>query len=230
MENLMTDKQSSDQGTLIGALLKAQKEAGHAHAAATNPAFKSRYVPLEDLIDYVNPIFNRHGIWIQQKSHLQEGGICIETIFQGHGGLISSGMVFVRADKQTPQGYGSAMTYARRYSLSLATGVGGDKDDDGNKAQEDSKARPSKPRPPKIVPTPTPDGKYKIRLGQSLIVAGDTPAQFLEMCRQHLAKPDDTNCKAMFKDSTDSIVAAQADSTGETSASFQKLRGMYDDE
>lgn len=221
----------SDQNQLINALIEAQKKAGHAQAAAINPAFSSKYVQLEDLIDYVTPIFNECGIWIQQKSHIQEGGICVETVFQGHGASISSGMVFVRADKQTPQGYGSAMTYARRYSLSLATGVGGDKDDDGNKAQQETKTTRVKTRQvrPAAKKVQAVKGTYQIKLGESLIVASDTPDEFLEMCRTHLAQPNEKQCQDMFADSLFYIESAQKDSVGETSAAFNTLRGLYRD-
>jgi hypothetical protein len=42
--------------------------------------------------------------------------------------------MIVRADKPTAQSFGSAVTYAKRYSLSTALGIGADKDDDANAA------------------------------------------------------------------------------------------------
>ncbi len=47
--------------------------------------------------------------------------------------------MIVRADKPTAQSFGSAVTYAKRYSLSMALGIGADKDDDGNKAEAGAK-------------------------------------------------------------------------------------------
>jgi len=219
----------SDTSGLVKALLEAQKEAGHARAAAINPAFKSKYVPLEDLIDYVNPIFNKHGVWIQQKSHIEDGGICIETVFQGHGSSISSGMVFVVADKKSPQGYGSAMTYARRYSLSLATGVGGDKDDDGNKAQHSWSLQSANASRAVPKPEQSANGRYKIKLGDTLIVSADTSEGFLEMCRQHLSKPEEKSCQDMFRDSLESIKAAHEAAIIDSSVSkaYATLRGLF---
>ena len=82
-----------------------------------------------------------------QKSELSDKGICIETVFYGHGSELSAGKIFVPADKNNAQGFGSAMTYARRYSLVTACGIGAGikveetatveptgADDDGNQA------------------------------------------------------------------------------------------------
>ena len=52
----------------------------------------------------------------------------------GHGASLSTGKMIVRADKATAQAFGSAVTYAKRYSLSMALGIGSDKDDDAEKA------------------------------------------------------------------------------------------------
>ena len=46
---------------------------------------------------------------------------------------MSAGKLHVPAAKQDPQGYGSALTYARRYSLMAACGIAPE-DDDGNAA------------------------------------------------------------------------------------------------
>jgi hypothetical protein len=76
---------------------------------------------------------------IQQLSHECEVGACIETVLYGHGDSLSTGKMIVRADKPTAQAFGSAITYAKRYSLSMALGIGADKDDDANNATTGSK-------------------------------------------------------------------------------------------
>ena len=77
----------------------------------------------------------------RQVSKYTENGICIETIFHGHGAELPTGEIFLPVDKRTAQGFGSALTYARRYSLSLACGVGVD-DDDGNQAEKEVGKKP----------------------------------------------------------------------------------------
>ena len=124
---------------LISALLEVQQEISHAKASATNPHFKSQYVPFEALWDYAKEYLNNKGILIQQMSHECEVGACIETVLHGFGDSLSTGKMIVRADKPTAQSFGSAVTYAKRYSLSMALGIGADKDDDANKAESGSK-------------------------------------------------------------------------------------------
>jgi hypothetical protein len=58
----------------------------------------------------------------------------VETVFLHESGeLIECGILHVPAAKLDPQGYGSALTYARRYSLMAACGIAPE-DDDGNSA------------------------------------------------------------------------------------------------
>ena len=124
---------------LIESLLEVQKKLDHAKAEATNPHFKSQYVKFEDLWDYAKDVLNSHDIMIQQVSHECEVGACIETVLYGHGDSLSTGRMVVRADKPTAQAFGSAVTYAKRYSLSMALGIGADKDDDANNATSGAK-------------------------------------------------------------------------------------------
>jgi hypothetical protein len=124
---------------LIEELLEVQQELSHATADAVNPHFKSQYVKFEDLWDYAKEALNSHSIMIQQLSHECEVGACIETVLYGHGDSLSTGKMIVRADKPTAQAFGSAITYAKRYSLSMALGIGADKDDDANNATTGSK-------------------------------------------------------------------------------------------
>jgi hypothetical protein len=124
---------------LIEELLEVQRELSHATADAVNPHFKSQYVKFEDLWDYAKEALNSHNIMIQQLSHECEVGACIETVLHGHGASMSTGKMIVRADKPTAQAFGSAITYAKRYSLSMALGIGADKDDDANNATSGAK-------------------------------------------------------------------------------------------
>jgi hypothetical protein len=119
---------------LVQELLEVQRELSHATADAVNPHFKSQYVKFEDLWDYAKEALNSHNIMIQQLSHECEVGACIETVLHGHGASMSTGKMIVRADKPTAQAFGSAITYAKRYSLSMALGIGADKDDDAQNA------------------------------------------------------------------------------------------------
>lgn len=145
MENKM---KSTD--TLINALVKAQQEIDHVVQDANNPFFKSDYASLKEVIDSVKKPLNSNGILLQQVSHDCENGVCIETIFHGHGGSLSSGKVSIPATKQDSQAYGSAYSYAKRYSLLMACGVATKKeDDDAEAAMQRSK--------PKVMQKPVED-------------------------------------------------------------------------
>lgn len=130
---------SEAKSKLYENLLSVQRELSHAKASAKNPHFGNQYVPFESLWDYAKEALNERGILIQQISHECEVGACIETILIGYGETFGTGKMIVRADKPTAQSFGSAVTYAKRYSLSMALGIGADKDDDANKAESGKK-------------------------------------------------------------------------------------------
>ena len=127
---------------LINALIKAYSEITSAEFDKVNPHFKSKYASLESVIKAVKPSLIKHGILYRQVSKYTENGICIETIFHGHGEELGTGEIFLPVDKRTAQGFGSALTYARRYSLSLACGIGSEEDDDGNQAEKEVGKKP----------------------------------------------------------------------------------------
>lgn len=120
---------------LIDALIKAQSEMEHASKDGDNPYFKSTYATLEQVISTVKKPLNSNGIYYQQHSYDIEDGVCVETIFYGHGGILKTGKVRIPTDEK-PQSIGSGMTYAKRYSLSLACGIGHQKDDDANLVED----------------------------------------------------------------------------------------------
>lgn len=125
------------------ALVRAQKEFGPALKTHTNPAFRSKYADLSACIEAVIDALNNNGIFLTQVSHESEKGVTIETIFVHElGEERSAGKLHVPATKQDAQGYGSALTYARRYSLMAACGIAPE-DDDGHAASKQA----TKPAP-----------------------------------------------------------------------------------
>jgi hypothetical protein len=114
------------------ALVKAQKAFGPALKTATNPHFKSRYADLAACVEAVISGLNDNGIALIQRNSLDDHGVTVETVFLHESGeMLECGKLHVPASKQDPQGYGSALTYARRYSLMAACGIAPE-DDDGN--------------------------------------------------------------------------------------------------
>jgi hypothetical protein len=118
------------------ALVQAQKEFGPALKTSTNPAFRSKYANLSSCIEAVIDGLNNNGIYLMQITHDCESGVTVETIFIHESGeQLSSGKLHVPVTKHDAQGYGSALTYARRYSLMTACGIAPE-DDDGNAAAQ----------------------------------------------------------------------------------------------
>jgi hypothetical protein len=117
---------------IAAAFVKAQKAFGPALKTSTNPHFRSKYADLSNCIEAVIGALNDNGIGLMQRTYDCPTGVLVETIFVHESGeVMECGMLHVPAAKQDPQGYGSALTYARRYSLLAATGLAPE-DDDGN--------------------------------------------------------------------------------------------------
>jgi hypothetical protein len=138
---------------ISAALVKAQKEFGPALKTSSNPAFRnSRYADLSACVEAVIDGLNNNGIFLMQPTHLCDDGVIVETLFIHESGeQMSAGKLHVPAAKQDPQGYGSALTYARRYALMAACGIAPE-DDDGNATMKTPPVEAKPPAPP--APTP----------------------------------------------------------------------------
>ena len=117
---------------IASALVRAQRGFAPALKTSTNPHFKSKYVDLAGCIEAVVDALNAAGIALIQRTSEDSTGVTVETVFVHESGeMLECGKLHVPASKQDPQGYGSALTYARRYSLMAACGIAPE-DDDGN--------------------------------------------------------------------------------------------------
>lgn len=118
------------------ALVKAQKGFAPALKSSTNPHFRSKYADLSACVEAVIDSLNENGIALVQQTSECSDGVIVETTFIHESGeVLSCGKLHVPASKQDAQGYGSALTYARRYSLMAACGIAPE-DDDGNAASK----------------------------------------------------------------------------------------------
>lgn len=146
--------ESMKNGSVAKAFVAAQKEFSPALKSSTNPHFKSRYADLAACVEAVIDALNNHGIALTQVSHECEGGVMVETVFLHESGeTMSGGKLYLPASKQDAQGYGSALTYARRYALMAACGIAPE-DDDGNAAVR-SAPQQRGPRPAPFDPSET---------------------------------------------------------------------------
>ena len=124
---------------IASALVKAQKEFGPALKSSTNPHFKSKYADLAACIEAVVDALNNNGIALVQQLSECDSGVIVETLFIHESGeIFNCGKIHIPAVKHDAQGFGSALTYARRYSVMAACGIAPE-DDDGNAAVKKKK-------------------------------------------------------------------------------------------
>ena len=101
---------------------------------AKNPFFKSNYVTLEGVQNAIDAAIKGTGLaYTQIVKNDDNGNVGVETLSTHESGqYLTTGVLALRPEKATPQGYGSTITYAKRYQLASAFGVSSDVDDDGN--------------------------------------------------------------------------------------------------
>jgi hypothetical protein len=116
--------------TVIKALVAARKEMGGAKKDSTNPAFRSKYADLASVMEAVRAPLQSHGLEFVQT--IRDGAV-ITVVMHESGESMELAPFPIVATKLDAQGHGSALTYARRYSLQTALGVPAE-DDDGNAA------------------------------------------------------------------------------------------------
>ncbi len=115
------------------ALASAQAHMGKAIKDANNPAFRSKYADLASVMDACLPALNANGVAVYQPTIDDETGRFVETILAHESGETIKCRVPLIVQKNDMQGYGSAVTYARRYGLMCMAGIAPE-DDDGNAA------------------------------------------------------------------------------------------------
>ncbi len=150
------------------AYIKAKNAFGPALKDKTNPAFRSKYADLGACIDAVEQPLLDNGIAFIQETFEDAAGVTVETVFLHESGEERRcGKLHVPAAKHDPQGYGSALTYARRYSLMAACGIAPE-DDDGNAGTHAKREQDARP--------PVQDDSPKARAARLVagVKAGDT--------------------------------------------------------
>jgi hypothetical protein len=101
-----------------------------------NPAFKSKYVTLDSILDALRPILTSNGLMLTQGSQQPETmqSVTVESRIIHTSGEWISTTVTIPVTKPDAHGLGSALTYGRRYSVSALLAISADEDDDANAA------------------------------------------------------------------------------------------------
>lgn len=164
---------------LFAALAKAQAAMKPAKKSGFNPHFKSTYSTLADVREAVVPHLAEHGISVLQGARVEDGHAVITTVLGHDSGQSVSEVLVLPVSAETPQAYGSAFTYGRRFGLCALTGCVADDDDDGNaashvdiNAQRNSVTERAKevlantrPRHPVVEHQTTSDGEVLVPFG-----------------------------------------------------------------
>jgi len=120
---------------LINALAEMENVVGN----KINPAFKSRYVTLDALLDAIKPTLHRHNLAFVQNLLYDDGRIGVQAAFlHTSGHLFDFGRLMIDATNLNAQKIGAELTYIRRQSIQTACGISIDHDDDGNSSQNKS--------------------------------------------------------------------------------------------
>ena len=154
---------SESLNELAAALSAAQRAMRPVAYDATNPHFKSRYASLAAIVEALREPLATNGLAVSQVvSSDAAGQPVLETVLMHTSGQYLAGAYPLRpARGETPQDYGSALTYARRYALAAITGAVADDDDDGNAG-----SRPT---------TKAPERRFERRATANTVVAQKAP-------------------------------------------------------
>lgn len=129
------------------AFVKAQAACNGAKKSSNNPHFKSKYADLSAVWDACETALEANKLSVLQGlGEVIDGKMQIETMLLHHSGQWIKSLASIPLPKADPQGYGSASTYARRYTLAALMGIV-QEDDDGNAA---SRSVPEKKAEPLI--------------------------------------------------------------------------------
>lgn len=114
---------------------------------ANNPYFKSKYASLEHIQEHIKIALLDSGLVVVQKNIILDNCLYVETkVIHVDSGEFEVSIFPVVVAKQDAQSYGSAVSYAKRYSLTgLLNLTIQDSDDDGNAAGKQTAPQNKKP-------------------------------------------------------------------------------------
>jgi hypothetical protein len=196
-ERKYMEARSEQVNELLTALSKAQGEMASATMDKESTAFggrKYKYASLTAILKVVKPVLSKNGLCITQMVEKHNSELSLMTMIGHSSGQYLQSWIPLMVEKNTSQGLGSAITYARRYAMSAVAGVETDEDDDGLSAEEQGgDKKPAKkpagksPVQPKIeMATPAQIDMVKRRLVDDLKLNKQMGAEWL---KKHSPKP-----------------------------------------
>ena len=143
-------KTSEKVDQICKALLDFHKEVNRIEKDGENPHFGNSYATIDQIIDEVRPLLAKHGLFVMQMATNDDPSEVklVTRIYHSSGQWMESPPLTLKPQRQDPQAIGSAVTYARRYSLTSFLSLNTGEDDDGNAASDlESKPKQAKQQP-----------------------------------------------------------------------------------
>ena len=135
MQERVLDRQSSMDYNAAMAAMQTEMPS-IAERGKTN---NGKYATLEDIVDTVRPIMQKHGLAVSFRVKTMERGIEVTGVLMHKGGYREETSMLLPADtsgsKNAVQAFGSSVSYGKRYVLcALLNITTRGEDDDGNSA------------------------------------------------------------------------------------------------
>lgn len=213
----MTTQWSEDIDELATALAKAQGEIKAAAKSKANPFFKSMYADLSAIMEVCRTPLSANNLAIIQVTCFDPENIWLETTLIHKSGQWVRSRYPLRPTKDDPQGLGSALTYARRYSLAAMVGVvADDEDDDGSGASREIGENAEQDQ--------ADDGKQKTKAQAAAIEWAKAAIEDIRACKDNkeLLAWEDKNAKTLVK-----LHKAHLASHGEVVAAIQMAQDKF---
>lgn len=155
---------SESIASIAPALCAAQKAFKPVAQSGINPHLRSKYSTIADYLNAINHALWENNLFLTQSVSKSEVGIAVTTkLIHGSGEWIRSEATVLPVEKQSAQAVGSAISYARRYSLAAFLGIAaGTDDDDGVAASK-----------PKTTVAPIMDAKTIAKIAKSRLETDD---------------------------------------------------------
>jgi hypothetical protein len=141
-------KTSDNVDKIFPAFVAFQAEMPPVPKDSINPHFRNKYASLGAITEATRPVLAKHGLAYTQGMAIVDGvQVMFTRIIHQSGQWMEDGGYALNPTKNDPQGMGSAVTYARRYTIGSTLGIITEDDDDGNRASEPAPAKKLPPVP-----------------------------------------------------------------------------------
>lgn len=139
---------------LHSAMVAVQAKLKGVQKEGRNPAFNSRYMTLDSIIETLRPLLTENGLFVTQdisderyNAESRLVSIGVETVVRHQSGGTLHSRVIIPVTKPDAQGVGGCITYGRRYGLCALFMISADDDLDGNDAVAQKTYSPQVNRP-----------------------------------------------------------------------------------